>query len=124
MAPFCVTKFALPIFGGKETNMIYLEHTQGVQTVFVPCDGQHPEGQLHLRAVSTVDLSELLDTDVLDNGTFDQYFCIDMELPDGCAEGEYEYALTCDGLPVSTGLIYVGKMSLAIMAAVELALSV
>jgi hypothetical protein len=91
--------------------MLYLDNTTEAQGVLVPRDGQSAEGlDLHFRAVSTVDLSTLLDTPVSDLGTSGQYFRIAVELPEGAADGEYEYTLSGNGVTLSTGLLCVGEL--------------
>lgn len=118
--------------------MIYMAHTDGVQQLRIPASPARRGDLFSLTLRNTVDGREYtLDTDdtlylvdalgayVLDSAglyitleggvaslTVDAvtgtYYIVSVTLPEGIAEGEYEYTAAVDGMTVSTGYAYVG----------------
>lgn len=89
--------------------MLYLTNTTKPQVLFVPKDGEVPEGTLTFEAVSTVDLDTAVSQEVIDLDTSGLYFNVSIALPEGVQDGEYEYTLSADGIPVSSGLLVIGE---------------
>jgi len=88
--------------------MIYLQNTsEESQVLFIPRNGETPEGDLVFTAKSTIDLDEI-SLEVTDLQTSDLYFNIAVTLPAGLPNGEYEYTLMAGDVPVSTGLLVIG----------------
>lgn len=90
--------------------MIYLRNTTESQAVFIPRNGDTPDGDLVLHMASTIDHVEYFQV-VTDLKTSDIYFSVGVDLPAGLPDGEYEYTLTADGIAVSTGLMVLGEPS-------------
>lgn len=77
--------------------------------MYIPRNGGNPDGDLVFTAKSTIDLATMVNQEVIDLGTSDQYFNLAITLPAGLPNGEYEYTLT-DGVSVlSTGLLVIGE---------------
>lgn len=84
--------------------MIYLQNTTDSQVLFVPKNGTIESGELTLKARNTHDQDFIIDR-VLDIKTSNLYFNLSINLPAGCPDGEYEYALMDDGIVLSTGIL-------------------
>lgn len=89
--------------------MIYLQNITDPQEVFVPKDGAASGGDLVFRAKSTIDLDTKIDQPVTDLQTSALYFNIEVTIPEGLPDGEYEYTLLSGGIPVSSGLLVIGE---------------
>lgn len=87
--------------------MIYLQNTSESQEMFIPRNGETPQGDLVFKAKSTIDLAEF-NLEVSDLQTSDLYFNLEIELPAGLPDGEYEYTLLSGQIPVSSGLLVIG----------------
>lgn len=88
--------------------MIYLQNIREPQVLFVPKNGASASGALTLKARSTIDGDFIIDH-VLDLKTSDLYYNLSIALPDGCPDGEYEYALMDDNAVLSTGMLVLGS---------------
>ena len=91
--------------------MIYLQNTQESQVMFIPRNGETPQGDLVFRAKSTIDLAVEINQAVTDLRTSDQYFNLAVTLPADVPVGEYEYTLSAGNIPVSSGLLVIGENS-------------
>ena len=89
--------------------MIYLQNTTEAQAVFIPKNGDVPDGDLLFKAKSTIDLVVGISQAVTDLRTSDLYFNLAIALPAGLPDGEYEYTLLAGLVPVSTGLLVIGE---------------
>lgn len=89
--------------------MIYLQNTRESQVMFIPRNGETPQGDLVFRAKSTIDLVVEINQDVTDLQTSDLYFNLAIELPAGLPDGEYEYTLLSGQIPISSGLLVIGE---------------
>lgn len=87
--------------------MLYLDNTGEAQAVYIPRSGA-ADGGLVFRARSTVDLTEF-SVGTIDLGTSRLYYNVSVVLPEGIPDGEYEYTLLADGVPVSSGLLVIGE---------------
>lgn len=92
--------------------MIYLKNTTSPQTVFVPLamdSGSDPAGA-SVRLVSTVGLSspELSGVNVSRAGTAGGWLAVTLTLPEGLADGSYEYRVEADGAVLSSGCAQIG----------------
>lgn len=88
--------------------MLYLRNTTELQWLMIPKDIGSASRELSLLVKSTVDKAAL-SLDVLDNGTFEHYYNVKLNLPSGMEDGEYEYSLLEDGKSLSKGLLMLGK---------------
>ena len=113
--------------------MIYLQNTTEIQRIRIPADGAKMAGDLTLSLVNVINrgagVSSTFDPriylvdasgeyvhdadgqQVVVQGPPDRtrlYYVVDVELPDGMPDGEYEYTVTVDDVRVSVGLAYVG----------------
>lgn len=88
--------------------MLYLRNTTELQWLMIPKDINSASRDFSLLVKSTVDKTAL-SLDVLDNGTFDHYYNVKLNLPSGMVDGEYEYSLLEDGKSISKGLLMIGK---------------
>ena len=91
--------------------MIYLENTTEAQPLFVPRSRADVVGELVLKVRSTVGLETVVDVEAIDLNTSNLYYRLAVVLPEGVAQGEYEYTLSDDTGALSTGIIYVGELS-------------
>lgn len=92
--------------------MIYLKNTTSPQTVFVPLamdNGSDPAGA-SVRLVGTVGLSspELSGVNVRRAGTAGGWLAVTLTLPEGLADGSYEYRVEAGGETLSSGCAQVG----------------
>ena len=99
------------LFDGKAKKMIYLENTTDAQPLFVPRSRADVVGELVLKVRSTVGLETVVDVEAIDLNTSNLYYRLAVVLPEGVAQGEYEYSLSDDTGALSTGIIYVGELS-------------
>ena len=92
--------------------MIYLQNTtEESQVLFVPKNGATPEGDLVLKAKSTIDLDVEVNQEVTDLNTSDRYYIMNVTLPAGLPNGEYEYTLMVGDILLSSGLLAIGENS-------------
>lgn len=91
--------------------MIYLENTTAAQPLFIPRSKAETIGRLTLKMRSTVGLEIVVDAEALDLDTSELYYRVAVALPEGAADGEYEYTLTDDTGVLSTGIAYVGQLA-------------
>lgn len=116
--------------------MIYLQNTTEVQRIRIPADGTKRTGDLALSLVNVINRGEAVQSifdpriylvDANGNYVHDQegnqvivvgpedrtrlYYVVDVELPGGMPNGEYEYTVTAGGERVSIGLAYVGEFA-------------
>ena len=86
--------------------MIYLQNTSESQEMFIPRNGESPQGNLVFKAKSTIDLVEFNQgVTILHEGL---YFHLAIEIPADVPNGEYEYTLLSGNIPVSSGLLVIG----------------
>lgn len=95
------------LFKAKRTEMIYLTNTTNAQPLFIP-KNTDATGDLTLTVRSTVGLDTPVDVEVLDLNTSDLYYRVGVTLPEGIANGEYEYTLEDESTTISTGVLIVG----------------
>lgn len=91
--------------------MVYLENTTEAQPLFIPRSRAEVVGSLTLALRSTVGLEIVVDAEAVDLETTPLYYQVAVALPDGVAEGEYEYTLADDTGALATGVAYVGKLT-------------
>lgn len=91
--------------------MIYLENTTDAQPLFVPRSRADVTGDLVLKMRSTVGLETVVDVEAIDLNTSALYYRLAVALPEGIAQGEYEYTLSDDTGALSTGIAYVGTLT-------------
>lgn len=91
--------------------MVYLENTTDAQPVFVPRSREDVTGRLTLTLHGTVGLDTVVDAEAPDLNTSRLYYRIAVALPDGIAEGEYEYTLADEAGTLATGIAYVGTLA-------------
>lgn len=89
--------------------MIYLQNTRESQEMFIPRNGDTPQGDLLFRAKSTIDQVVEINQAVTDLQTSDLYFHLSLDLPADLPNGEYEYTLLSGKIPVSSGLLVIGE---------------
>lgn len=89
--------------------MIYLQNNTEPQVMFIPRNGDTPQGGLVFKAKSTIDLDVEINQDVTDLQTSDLYFNLAVTLQAGLPDGEYEYSLMAGEILVSSGLLVIGE---------------
>lgn len=89
--------------------MIYLKNISDAQTLMVPRNGESLTGEMSLSVRNTTDLTETILT-MTDLNTSDHYFNLAVALPDGLADGEYQYTLKNGEIKVSCGLLIIGEL--------------
>ncbi len=89
--------------------MLYLRNTTESQVLFVPKSGANPDSDLVFKAVSTIDLDEVVNQVVIDLRTSDLYHNIAVTLPADAQDGEYEYSLMSGDTMVASGLLVIGE---------------
>ena len=114
--------------------MLYFKNTTYIQTVRIPASGPRVPGVIALELVNVINRGapvtvssdqavRLVDADgrpVLDAdglqiiladvaATTRLYYVLDVALPEGITEGEYEYKATAGGEVISCGLAYIGE---------------
>lgn len=93
--------------------MIYLANYTTAQQVRFPDNGLAGSGDLAatLTVTSTVGRTKALEASVSLLHTDGDYFIIEITLPDGLTDGEYEYNLmTGDGSVLDSGLLQIGNI--------------
>lgn len=91
--------------------MVYLENTTEAQPLFIPRSRADVFGRLTLALRSTVGLEIVVDAEAIDLDTTPLYYRVAVALPEGAAEGEYEYALADETGTLATGVAYVGTLA-------------
>lgn len=91
--------------------MIYLQNRRESQAVLVPKTMQIPDGELVMKARSTIDLETEINVRVLDLHISNNYMYLAMRVPEGCPNGEYQYQIQVDGEVVASGLMMLGDFS-------------
>lgn len=91
--------------------MVYLENTNEAQPLFIPRSRADVTGSLTLTLRSTVGLAVVVDAEAIDLDTSPLYYHVAVALPDGIAEGEYEYTLADETGALATGVAYVGELA-------------
>lgn len=90
--------------------MFYLENTTEAQPLFIPRSRAESFGRLTLALRSTVGLEIIVDAEAIDLDTTQLYYRVAVALPDGTAQGEYEYTLSDDTGALATGIAYIGDL--------------
>lgn len=92
--------------------MIYLDNTPSPQTVLVPlaADNGADLSRASVTLVGTVGLSspELSGVNVSRAGTAGGWLAVTLTLPEGLADGSYEYRVEADGAVLSSGCAQIG----------------
>lgn len=89
--------------------MIYLKNKTGAQSLFIPRNGEEASGDMSLVVRNTTDHREFT-LSVTDLNISGIYFSLAAVLPEGFADGEYEYALKDGEIIKSSGIIYIGDL--------------
>ena len=89
--------------------MIYLKNISYAQSLMIPRNGGIVTGEMSLVLRNTTDQQETT-LSVTDMNTSGLYFNLAVALPEGLADGEYQYTLKDGNIQVSCGLLYVGDM--------------
>ena len=89
--------------------MIYLKNISDAQILMIPRNGGIMTGEMTLVMRNTTDLQETT-LSVTDLNTSGLYFNLAVALPEGLADGEYQYTLKDGNIQVSCGLLYIGDM--------------
>lgn len=88
--------------------MIYLKNISDVQTLLLPRNGENASDSMTLSIWNTID-RERLSFEVQDLGEPGIYCKVQVSLPEGIQEGEYEYCLESDEGVISSGLLNIGS---------------
>lgn len=89
--------------------MIYLKNISEEQTILVPRNGEMVTGDVTLVMCNTTDHQEVT-LHVRDINTSGLYLNLAVALPEGLADGEYQYTLKDSNILVSQGLLYIGDL--------------
>ena len=89
--------------------MIYLKNISDAQILMIPRNGEIMTGEMALVMRNTTDLQETT-LSVTDLNTSGLYFNLAVALPEGLADGEYQYSLKNGDIQVSCGILYVGDL--------------
>ena len=89
--------------------MIYLKNISEEQTILVPRNGEMVTGDVTLVMCNTTDHQEVT-LPVREQTTSQSYVKIAVALPEGLADGEYQYTLKDGNILVSQGLLYIGDL--------------
>ena len=89
--------------------MIYLTNISDAQILMIPKNGGIVTGEMSLVLRNTTDQHETT-LSVTDLNTSGLYFKLAVALPEGLADGEYQYSLKDGNIQVSCGLRYVGDL--------------
>ena len=89
--------------------MIYLKNISEEQTILVPKNGEMVTGDVTLVMCNTTDHQEVT-LPVREQTTSQIYVKMAVALPEGLADGEYQYTLMDGNILVSQGLLYVGDL--------------
>ena len=87
--------------------MIYLKNISYAQSLMIPRNGGIVTGEMSLVLRNTTDQQETT-LSVTDLNTSGLYFHLAVALPEGIADGEYQYTLKDGNIQVSCGLLYIG----------------
>ena len=89
--------------------MIYLTNISDAQILMIPKNGGIVTGEMSLVLRNTTDQQET-SLSVTDMSTSGLYFHLAVALPEGIADGEYQYTLKDGNIQVSCGLLYIGDL--------------
>ncbi len=89
--------------------MIYLKNISYAQSLMIPRNGRIVTGEMSLVLRNTTDQQETT-LSVTDLNTSELYFNLAVALPEGIADGEYQYTLKNGNIQVSCGLLYIGDL--------------
>ena len=92
--------------------MIYLINTTDIQTLFIPLNGADVPETPTLELRNTTDHqreSVELSVHPATSDYHNTYLIANINLPDGLADGEFEYSLMSEGLVLSNGLLMIGE---------------
>ena len=89
--------------------MIYLKNISDAQILMIPKNGGIVTGEMSLVLRNTTDQQETT-LSVTDMSTSGLYFHLAVALPEGIADGEYQYTLKDGNIQVSCGLLYIGDL--------------
>lgn len=89
--------------------MIYLKNISDAQTLMIPKNGESVTGGMALVMRNTTDLTETT-LSVLDLNTSGLYFNLAVALPEGLADGEYQYNLKDGNISLSCGILFIGDL--------------
>lgn len=89
--------------------MIYLKNISDAQILMIPRNGGIVTGEMTLVMRNTTDQQETT-LSVTDLNTSGHYYNLAVALPDGVADGEYQYTLKDGNIQVSCGLLYIGDL--------------
>lgn len=92
--------------------MIYLTNISDAQILMIPKNGGIVTGEMSLVMRNTTDQKETT-LSVTDMNTSGLYFHLAVALPEGIADGEYQYTLKNGNIQVSCGLLYIGDLQSA-----------
>ena len=92
--------------------MIYLKNISYAQSLMIPRNGGIVTGEMSLVLRNTTDQQETT-LSVTDLNTSGLYFNLAVALPEGIADGEYQYTLKNGNIQVSCGLLYIGDLQSA-----------
>ena len=92
--------------------MIYLTNISDAQILMIPRNGGIVTGEMSLVLRNTTDQQETT-LSVTDLNTSGLYFHLAVALPEGIADGEYQYSLKAGNIQVSCGLLYIGDLQSA-----------
>ena len=89
--------------------MIYLKNISDAQILMIPRNGGIVTGEMSLVMRNTTDQQETT-LSVTDLNTSGLYYNLAVALPEGLADGEYQYTLKDSNIQVSCGLLYIGNL--------------
>lgn len=89
--------------------MIYLQNITTSQVLLIPKNGMSINGNLTLKAKSTIDLTTNINAVVTDLQSSSIFFNVAVVLPSGMQDGEYEYTLSDSTQVISTGIMRIGN---------------
>lgn len=92
--------------------MIYLTNISDAQILMIPKNGGIVTGEMSLVMRNTTDQQETT-LSVTDMNTSGLYFHLAVALPEGIADGEYQYTLKNGNIQLSCGLLYIGDLQSA-----------
>ena len=89
--------------------MIYLKNISDSQILMIPRNGGIVTGAMSLIMMNTTGQQET-NLSVTDLKTSGLYYNLAVALPEGIADGEYQYTLKDSNIQVSCGLLYIGDL--------------
>lgn len=89
-------------------DMIYLHNIKRLQWVYIPVNGDVPDGALTLFLHGNVNLKDT-EVSVISTRRGRQYFRCYWRFADKMEKGEYYYELRVDGKPIAEGLAQIGE---------------